>query len=318
MDEQTTGLNGTANMFEMPELTILPEGFMFGSEGTEDSGDNAAPTTGDIDETGTNGGDNGEATGTPTTDETENADNNPQDGDETQPENTPEPPPIKRELRLKVNHGETMFDVNGASNDELTVLLQKGMAYDQLKAAREDARNAEQYRARVQRFINDEGQSEEVAKALAASLSGGKTYPVNVSDDGVVTLSDDYKPDFPDFAEIETARAAQEPTQAELPNPSLDTELKKIRAAFPGLTEIPKEAAELSAQGGLTLFEAMLLTQMRAAKQQQQATAKENKILRQNAETARKAPVKGVSGGGTPPKVKKDDFLAGLNGGMSF
>lgn len=324
MDEQNKGLDagiGATDGFQQI-APILPEGwdgksdfFTEQPDAMSDSSDNGESETSDAPTTG----EQGETESVPTTDATDNnAENageaNPPDGDQqaTESPDAPKPEAAKRELRLKVNHEDRTVDVNAMSDEELTVLLQKGHAYDTLKAAQSDARNAEKYRAQVQRFIQDSGHDADTAKALAASLTGGKVYPVSVSDDGVVTLSDDYKP-FPNFAEIETAPDAQ--AQQQTPKPTLDAELTKLRAAFPNLTEIPEGVTQLT-QSGWSLTDAVMLMQMRGKDAELAKLRKENQVLKQNEDARKRAPVKGVSSGGSPkPSSKQDLFLKGLREG---
>lgn len=50
-----------------------------------------------------------------------------------------------------------------------------------------------------------------------------------------------------------------------------------------------------------------------AGRQDAERLRKENRILRQNAATAARAPVRGVTGGGTPKAEPDDPFLRGFN-----
>lgn len=325
MEEQTQGLNvetvsaeGTHEVDSDFENAFLQA---FGA-GTGD-----APTTGG-DASGAAEADGGE-TQALTTGEAETAENSPQDGEEAGADAEipaePEEPPkaAKRELRLKVNHEDRTVDINAMSDEELTVLLQKGHAFDGLKAAQKEARDAEAYRKKVQQFVSDEGYSADAARGMAAALLGTKAYPVEISEDGAVTLSSDNNFAYPDFAEIESAPKPSQPAaptpDAPKAPPDLASELRKLRKAFPALTEIPQDVEALH-NDGFSYVEAMLLHNANRAQTKAAETMKENKQLRQQAEAASRAPVRGVSGGGTPPKPNgglsenESAFLAGFSG----
>lgn len=308
MDEQTTGLNPESVSTEETTDSTPDTGLHWfvnpdGSDVTPVTGAETAESADSQD---------GDTTDVPATDtEPENADEtNPQSGDAT--ENVPSP----RILRYQDNHTEQEFNVDSATDAEIIEKLQKANQYDRLKNLQAEHADAEKFRSFVQEkmklFMDDYGAEGAKSMAVAGAMADGlKVYPISVSEDGTVSLTKNYLT-IPDTepAEAKPAVPTVEPTK-----PTLDTELKKLRAAFPEMTEIPKGAIELAAHGGLTLFEAVLLTQIRDTKQQAAATAKENRTLRQNAEAARKAPVRGVSGGGNPPKAPDDDpFLLGLRG----
>lgn len=308
MDEQSTGLNPeSVSVEEITDSTPDTGLHWF----VNPDGSDATPATG-TETTESADSQDGDTTDVPATGtENTNADEtNPRPGDVT--ESVPSP----RILRYQDNHEIKEFDVTNATDDELITMAQEANQFRRLKALQAEHADAEKFRSAVQEkmklFMEDYGAEGAKSMAVAGAMADGlKVYPISVSEDGTVSLAKNYLT-IPDTepAEAKPAVPNVEPTK-----PTLDTELKKLRAAFPEMTEIPKEATELSSQGGLSLFEAVLLTQMRATKQQVAATAKENRTLRQNAEAARKAPVRGTSGGGNPPKVPDDDpFLRGLRG----
>ena len=74
--------------------------------------------------------------------------------------------------------------------------------------------------------------------------------------------------------------------------------------------ELPEEVVQVCI-GGQTLQEAY---SGYAARQRQEADAlrKENRILRQNAKAAAKAPIRGISRGGSVPARPEDAFLKGF------
>lgn len=312
MDEQTTGLNETASAAdEWPPLFI-------GEDGLEV--DSKAPTTGsEVDVSG----ESETPEPAPTTGSTENAgESNPQTGTEQEPQNHAEPveepaTPRKRTLSLKVDHEAREFDVDGTPDEELAKIIQKGLNFDRMmerqKAAQDDYKNAEKYRAFVQekaRQFLDDGDSVDRAKAMAgqlASMDGLKAYPVSLSEDGTVTLAGDYAngvtvPDEPEPAAPEPA-----PTPQAAVNAGLEVELRQLRAMYPSMTEIPADVLKLHTENGIPLATAMLHAENRRIQARAAELEKENRTLRQNADAAARAPVRGVSGGNVPMPDKQED-----------
>lgn len=261
------------------------------------------------------GTDEGETPQAPATGETETAEeSNPPAGDEPEGAEAAQSQPSPRILRYRDNHEERTFDVTAATDAELIDMRQKANMFDRLKAAQAEHADAEKFRSAVQskmkQFIEDYGVEGAKSLAVAGAMADGlKVYPISVSEDGGVSLTKNYL-DIPDIPAPEANQTA-EPTPKPPSAPDLNAELQELRAAFPNLTQIPQEVEALH-QKGVPYWGAMLLHNMNAAQSKAAATAKENRTLRQNAEAARRAPVTGVSGGGTPPKQRtadNDEFL---------
>lgn len=320
MEEQTAGLNVETVNTAPADTEALD--FWVNAEGAEVTETGEALATGETeDETG---GDNGETQEVPATDKTSGAEeSNPPDGDAEDANPAPDKPnePPQRILRYRDNHEDKEFNVSAATDAELIAMRQEANQYRRMKAAQAEYADAEKFRAAVQTnvktFLDEYGLNAAKAMAVAtAQADGHKVYPISVSEDGSVTLSKNYLalPEIEPTEAAESAPQAQQPTQT--PKPTLDAELLKLRAAFPDLTEIPAGVDKLMKDAGLSLFEAVMTVQMRNTNAKAAETAKQNRILRQNAEAARRAPVTGVSGGGTPPKpTDEDPFVKGLFGG---
>ena len=75
--------------------------------------------------------------------------------------------------------------------------------------------------------------------------------------------------------------------------------------------EIPREVLEICAKTGVSLRTAYAEYAVKQARVEIERLRKENRILRQNAAAAAKAPVRGASAGGSDNKGK-DPFLEGL------
>lgn len=289
MHEDELMVDGIAEEYE----PMLPDGWGEGDDFFADpstwSG-NAAQT----DESAEQQGDDGSTetdTGVeeaPTTGDTEDPDNRSAESDTEQTESgqTEEPVKNSRILKLKVNHTEQEIDINALSDEELIARLQKSAAFDAMKDDQMKAKYREIYNEQI-----DAGMTEAAARMVAANECGGKAYPL-----------EDPAP--------ETVEEQPQATAA----PARDTiaELAQLKALYPDFSEVPDEVARAYANG------ANLLTAYVAYREQQTSKTaaslkKENQVLKQNAASAAKAPVKGVTGGGATDTKPKNDLLAGFD-----
>ena len=122
-----------------------------------------------------------------------------------------------------------------------------------------------------------------------------------------------------DLEDIEAA-AEEEPSQPTQPQTQeqgrdLQAEVKELLDAHPELagTEFPAEVAERALQTGESLLSVYQQREKSSQAKQIQDLVKENQVLKQNAETAQRAPVTGVTGHGIEGNEPDDDFLAGFN-----
>ena len=226
----------------------------------------------------------------PTTDETAE-DPEGQSAEETveEPESgqTEEPVKNSRILKLKVNHTEQEVDIDSMTDEELIAALQKSRAFDAMKDDQTKAKYREIYQAQL-----DAGMTEAIAKMVAANECGGKNYP----------LEDVAEPTEP---EAPVAR----PTA---PVRDFVSEVNQLKSLYPDFKEMPDEVARAVADG------ANLLTAYVAYREKQTSKAaaslkKENEVLKQNAASAAKAPVRGVTGGGATDTKPKNNLLVGFD-----
>ena len=230
----------------------------------------------------------------PTTDETdeepegqsaEETDEGPESGQ------TEEPVKTSRILKLKVNHEEQEVDIDSMTDEELIAALQKSKAFDAMKDDQTKAKYREVYQAQL-----DAGMTEAIAKMVAANECGGKNYPL---EDPVET----------------PAPVTSAPTPSYQPAPrgrDFVREVQQLKALYPEFKEMPDEVAKATANG------ADLLTAYVAYREKQTSKAaaslkKENEVLKQNAASAAKAPVRGVTGGGATDTKPKNNLLAGFD-----
>lgn len=190
-----------------------------------------------------------------------------------------------RKLKLKVNHREEEIDVDAMSDEDLIAMLQKGRAFDAMKETENKQRYRDIYNAQI-----EAGMTEAAAK-LVAREEVGKTY----------ALTDEAEtPAEPATPEVKTAEPVRD----------FNAEVAQLRTLYPDFKEMPDEVARNVAKG-IPLLNAYLAYREKQSAKTAASLKKENEVLKQNAASAAKAPVKGVSGGGVAPK-KVDPFLAGL------
>lgn len=261
---------------------LLPDGWKEGDDIFADADDAEEVFGADEQEdlsalTGENEEESSEETDPTTAGETETDHSDDSDSEESAPDGEEKPEEKKsRILRLKVNHTEEDLDIDAMSDEDLTALLQKGRAFDALK----DTENKKRFRTVYQEQI-DAGMTEAAARLVAQNEAGGKVYP----------LEDPAEP----APETTPTPAPTEPVR------DFKAEVEQLKALFPEVKEIPDEVACAAAKG-VPLLSAYLALRDKQSAQTAAALKKENQILRQNAASAAKAPVRGVSGGGAVQK----------------
>lgn len=263
--------------------TLFPEDEQdestFGTDGAEDVDDLLAE----------NEGGNSESDDPTTVEEGDEESQSDDDGTEQEPDEA-EPAPEKKSriLKLKVNHSEEDFDVDATSDEDLAALIQKGRAFDE----RVERDNRKRFREVYQEQL-EAGMTEAAAKMIAQNEVGGTAYPLE------------------DEAEPAAEPPAPEAKEA-APVRNFVEEIRQLRALYPDLKQLPDEVVRAASQAGVSLLDAYHAYRDKQSAKTAASIEKENRILKQNAASAAKAPVKGVSGGGVAPK-KSDPFVSGFD-----
>lgn len=201
---------------------------------------------------------------------------------------TEEPAKRSRILKLKVNHEDQEVDIESMTDDELIAALQKSRAFDALKDEQAKARYREVYHEQVA-----EGMTPAAAKLVAANEVGGKNYPLE------------------DTAEPEKPSTPAPITQQPMPR-DFKAEVDQLKALYPDFKEMPDEVAK-SAANGTNLLTAYLAYREKQTSKAAASLKKENEVLKQNAASAAKAPVKGVTGGGATNTKPQHRLLDGFD-----
>lgn len=232
----------------------------------------------------------------PTTDETDDT----QDGqsadskaEDPEPGQAKEPVKRSRILKLKVNHKPKEVDIESLSDEDLIEQLQKAAAFDALK----NDQLKEKYRKVYQDQVYN-GMTDAAARMVAAHECGGRDFPLEDDPDPAPS-----EPDNDD--ESETSREKG-------PVRDFEAEVRQLKVLYPDFDSMPDSVARAVANG------APLLSAYVAYREQENRKAaaslkRENEVLKQNAASAARAPVRGVTGGGATKQKSESDFLKGFN-----
>lgn len=229
--------------------------------------------------------------------------------------------PVSNKLRFKarVDHEDVDAEID---ESELPTLYQKAMALDRYQAkAAKDAPTME----RLERMAKNNG-----FDTVEAMLDAQETYDRDTFVEKMVregtpkVLAEDYydrtygRPAQQTASAPEQAAAAVEdktPVQTNNP-PARDfaAEVRELWTMRPDLkgTTIPSEVAKAAAEGQ-NLSLAFFAYEAKQAKAAAEQLRQENNTYKQNAATAAKAPVKGVTGGGATDTQPEDPFLKGFD-----
>ena len=282
---------------------ILPSGWNEGDDffqsdswsGDSDSADgHSSDTEQDEDSTEVNADDDD----LPTTEEpdTENSQSAGDDQNAAGPDGAAEQQEgAPKTYRLRVNHEDK--DVT-LSDEEVIARLQKSFAWDAMQEQKAKAKFKEVYQEQI-----DAGLTPAAARLVAQNECGGKTYEIGEDGQIVEETPEDDKPQNTS-ASTEVAPAGH--------TRDLAAQIDQVKAIFGDFTEMPEEVANAVAHGA-DLLTAYSAYRVREGQKAATSLKKENEVLKQNAASAAKAPVRGVTGGGATKQKKESDFLKGFN-----
>lgn len=296
------GWDGTTDFFTWASGTGADEPSTleqaFEESGTEESEE--APATGN--EAEENGESVAETEETPTTEE------------------QPEPQPTKIKFDATVNHKVQSVEID---QSELPDLYQKAYAADKYRN-KLNAKNAELEQAEVVAKILGYDSVKAMLDAAKKSyedteierLTQEKVHPTIAKDTvsrKIKEVEDSVlKNRKPVQEEQEEAPAGKTPTQAG--QRDFAPEVADLLEAYPELRgkTLPKEVVDATLKGqNLTVAYTKYI--QRQTKADNDRLNKENKTLKQNAEAAKRAPVRGVAKGGATGITAEDAFLSGFN-----
>lgn len=201
---------------------------------------------------------------------------------------TEEPTKPARILKLKVNHQEQEVDIDNMSDEDLVAQLQKARAFDAMKD--------DQMKAKYRQVYQDQiyaGMTEAAARVVASAECGGKSYPLE------------------DSAEPESAPTPA-PAAPAAPVRDFEAEVRQLKTLYPEFKVMPNEVAKAVAEG-TNLLTAYVAYREKQTNKAAASLKKENEVLKQNAASAAKAPVRGVTGGGATDTKPKNNLLVGFD-----
>lgn len=195
------------------------------------------------------------------------------------------------------------------TNDRAAQLARQ-MGYESADKLLEEA--AENYRAAEIERLVDEGTAHDVAEFIVDQKMGRfNTTPPDSSASSIPSNMHviDSAPSAPATqaqAPVGNAQSGQRDYEAEV------TELLRARPQLVG-KPLPDEVINEATAGGKRLLDAYTDYESRGTRRETERLRKENSVLKQNAEAAARAPVKGTAGGGKTDTSASDPFLAGFN-----
>lgn len=224
----------------------------------------------------------------------ENSQNADDDPKETQPDGGGDrKEDSSKTYRLRVNHQDREVTL---SEDEVIARLQKSYAWDQMQEQKTRAK----YKATYQEQI-DAGLTPAAARLVAQNECGGKSY--EIGEDGEIVDPD---------PESKPEETTEKPPAAAPSTQDLAAQIEQVKAIFGDFAEVPEEVARAVSRGA-DLFTAYTAYRLKESSKAAASLKKENEVLKQNAASAARAPVRGVSGGGDTKQKRESDFLKGFN-----
>lgn len=234
---------------------------------------------------------------------------------EPTPQNTE---PVNNKLRFKarIDHEDVDAEID---ESDLPTLYQKATATDRYQAK---LAKVNPLMERFERMAKNNGYDTVEAMLDAQETYDRDTFVETMVREGAPkVIAEDYydrtygrpAPSTP----TEAAEAVEAKTPVQTNNPparDFAAEVRELWAMRPDLkgTTIPSEVAKAAADGQ-NLSLAFFAYEAKQAKAAAEQLRQENNTYKQNAATAAKAPVKGVSGGGVTNTQPEDPFLKGFD-----
>jgi hypothetical protein len=224
--------------------------------------------------------------------------------------------PTKRRVRYQFDHEDREEEIDDA---DLPELLQKARSVDRYKQRLDSAQSLQDRLSKTAKALKyDSGEAFldailENARASEMDALRSKGVPDELAEDYIGR-----KYAGTDAVKQEEAPAAQSPDGRDY-----TAEARELLSVHPELRgkELPAEVYAAASQPGVSLLQAYTeherkVNQAEAVKARDEADRlrKENRILKNNADSADRAPVTGVAKGGRAEDISPDDpFLKGFN-----
>lgn len=242
---------------------------------------------------------------TPTTDDPDDTSKTGAGDDEESPTTATDSEDGKLHFTANIDHKEESVALDPA---ELPTIYQKAQALDR-------------YQTRVRELEAELGRFDKIAKGL--NYADRSAMHDGIIDNIVQTYMDEH-PGVPDdmardyvtrkFA-LEKLPAAEDAKPAEESGRDYRAEVAELFRAFPDARNerIPDEVTNNAVALGRPLLQVYMDYKLKQTSAKAKTAEKENKILRQNAAAAQKAPVRRSTGGGKTDTKPSDPFVDGFN-----
>lgn len=224
--------------------------------------------------------------------------------------------PRKLKFRAKIDHQEQEVELD---EEALPATYQKAQVAERLQRKLADATGTIDKAKRAARSAGFDT-VEDFLDSFVENYKKGrvdelvaKGTPKEIAEDYVTRMMD-REPSVVKTEESPAESVAQTP--AEPAKPAVRDFRKEVQDLYDAKPELrgkqlPDEVAHAAARGE-NLMKAYLAYEAKQEKAENAKLRKENKTLKQNAASAAKAPVKGVSGGGKTDTTATDPFLSGF------
>jgi len=263
----------------------------------------------------------GEAEEIPATDETpaENDESATEEGERPATPSEPEGQSTTIRFDANINHHKKSIEID---QSELPELYEKAYAADKFRN-KLNAKNAEQEKAEIvskllgYKSVDEmlDQAKESYVKSEIDRLVNEKVHPTIARDTvnrRVKELEDQAMKDRKPFTPENEEETEEWPTP---PERDFKPEVAELLSVYPELKgkTLPDEVVQSTVSGGMSLTAAYTKYLQKQTKAENERLQKENKTLKQNAEAARRAPVRGVAKSGATNIGAEDPFLKGFN-----
>ena len=227
-------------------------------------------------------------------------------------------PSTKRRVRYQFDHEDREEEIDDA---DLPELLQKARSVDRYKQRLDSAQSIQDRLSSLARAMKYDSSE----AFLGAILENARTSEMEAL--RAKGVPDEIAEDFIDrkYAGTAPAQVTQQETASAQTQPERDykAEAVELLTARPGLAgkKLPAEVFAAASQPGVSLLQAYTeyerkesQAEAERARNEAEKLRKENRILKNNADSADRAPVSGVSKGGrAEDNSSNDPFLKGFN-----
>ena len=256
--------------------------------------------------------------------ESETAESKAEEGDQPATQDKPEEPTKTIRFEANINHRKKSVEIDPS---ELPELYEKAYAVDKFRN-KLNARTAEQQEAEVVSQLLGYSSVKDMLVAARKSfedteverLISEKVHPDIAKDTVARKIKEVEEKAMKNMKPVKEEEVEEKPDEpAKAGERDFKPEVAALLQAYPELhgKVLPQEVVDEALKGS-NLTVAYTRYVQRQTKAENERLQKENKTLKQNAEAAKRAPVRGVAKGGATNVGAEDPFLSGFNYKSSY